>query len=288
LGSLATEGKVGKPSFDSFINAGYKTGLINKSEKNKNFRMLNNKKGHRRIAISFSPAQKPVYDWGGYNAIAVYDEATNKIKIITSDKRDLFGLKVGKNTMNYMQPDVLDPNSYLKQAKEFHAKESSNVKSGITQATKEFNPDMKARGNKGTRGTTHVALKYKYKAGERGATRTYLKTGELNPLFDPNFDWDEVPDEYIDELGNRKERITAKRARKVQIGTHKQELEQIKKIVGEHEKIVTNTSLSKAKSAYKTRFKVTRKLIGKGLLGGLGGALSLAFLAKEIYDEFNE
>jgi len=242
LESLVTNKKVGKPSFDSFIRAGFDNGLIQPD--GSNMRMLNNKVGYRRIAINFSPSMKPVYDWGGYNAIGVYDEATNKIKIIPSDKRDLFSMKAGKDTINYMAADELDPNSYVKQAKKHHAEaKAPKLNTNTTQTNPDFVGDIRNRGNRGIKPTV-VTI-----------TQTGKKKGK---------------------------------PRNVTIYSNPQNINYYRKLVDRHEEISTSESLKKSSAAYKKKFFPKRAMIGKGLLAGLGGAVSLAFLAKEIYDEFNE
>ncbi len=242
LGSLAKDRIVGKPSFDKFKNAAIESGLILPDERN--IRMLNNKVGYRRIAINFSPSMKPVYDWGGYNAIGIYDEATNKIKIIPSDKRDLFSMKAGKDTMNYMTPDELDPNSYVKQAEKYYAEEKvPKLNTKTTKTNPDFVGDTRNRGNRGIKPTVVTT------------TQTGKKKGK---------------------------------PRNVTIYSNPQNINYYRKLVDRHEEISTSESLKKSSAAYKKKFFPKRAMIGKGLLAGLGGAVSLAFLAKEIYDEFNE
>jgi hypothetical protein len=52
-----------------------------------------------------SPSIRPNYDWGGFNAVGVWDpKNSTKIKIMATDKRDLFGVKLGGlDTVNYVE-----------------------------------------------------------------------------------------------------------------------------------------------------------------------------------------
>jgi len=47
-------------------------------------------------------------------------------------------------------------------------------------------------------------------------------------------------------------------------------------------------TVNKSAKNYRKAFVRKRAMIGKGLLGGIGGAISLAFLAKDLYDEFKK
>ena len=57
-----------------------------------------------KLLFNMSPGIRPDFDWGGYNAVGIWDpKDKGKIRIIATDKRDLFGVKFGgKDMINYV------------------------------------------------------------------------------------------------------------------------------------------------------------------------------------------
>ena len=59
-----------------------------------------------KMIFSLSPSIRPNYDWGGFNAVGIWDpEKPDRIKIAATDKRDLLGHTPGRarTTVNYVQ-----------------------------------------------------------------------------------------------------------------------------------------------------------------------------------------
>jgi hypothetical protein len=82
---------------DKMDASSYKKAILNAGIKEENIKTFGDK-----VFFKVSPGIKPNYDWGGYQAIVEYDEARpGKVKFHATDKRDLFGMKLGgKNVLN--------------------------------------------------------------------------------------------------------------------------------------------------------------------------------------------
>lgn len=82
---------------DKMDASSYKKAILNAGIKKENIKTFGDK-----VFFKVSPGIKPNYDWGGYQAIVEYDEAIpGKVKFHATDKRDLFGMKLGgKNVLN--------------------------------------------------------------------------------------------------------------------------------------------------------------------------------------------
>ena len=228
---------IGEPSYEKFIQSAYNNKLI--TDKSKNFYQLSNKPGARRLAISFSPSMKPNYDWGGYNVMAIYDESTNKLKLVASDKRDLFHLNLNKQVLNYTDTIDIDPKSYKKQADKYFAKEGAYGKIGISPIDAEVKGDSRSLGNKGVSKTANI---------QSATGKSYAR----------------------------------------KIGTKDAIAVEIEKMVDKWDDTYAKETVNKSAKNYRKAFVRKRAMIGKGLLGGIGGAISLAFLAKDLYDEFKK
>ena len=226
------------PTYDKFLQAAYDNKLMSGS--GKDVYLLDPRKGRRRIAISFNPSMKPNYDWGGYNGMAIFDERTKKIKLVASDKRDLFKFNLGKQVINYTDPLEIDPSSdaFTKQANKYFSKETADKNIGIKTEYDSFEGDKSSRGNKGVSRT--VAMPNKKGVSARNI-------GTQNAI--------------INELGQR---------------------------VEDYDKVQGEATLKNATGKYRKNFIAKRAMMAKGLLGGVGGALTLGFLAKDIYDHINQ
>lgn len=228
---------IGEPSYDKFVQSAYNNKLI--TDRSKNFYLLNNTPGARRLAISFSPSMKPNYDWGGYNVMAIFDESTNKLKLVASDKRDLFHLNLNKQVLNYTDTIEIDPKSYQKQADKYFAKEGALGKMGVAPVDAEVKGDSRSLGNKGVSKTADIQS----------------TTGKLY---------------------------------KRKIGTKDAIAVEVEKMVDNYDDVYAKETLNKSAKNYRKAFVRKRAMIGKGLLGGIGGAISLGFLAKDLYDEYKK
>ena len=73
-----------------------------------------------RVVFNISPSIRPNYDWGGFNAVGIWDpNSPTKIKIMATDKRSLFGLKLGgANTINYVESKDIEIADLKKEFKE--------------------------------------------------------------------------------------------------------------------------------------------------------------------------
>ncbi|MAG26958.1 hypothetical protein CMI47_15575 [Candidatus Pacearchaeota archaeon] len=57
-----------------------------------------------RVQVQFSPRIKSNFDWGGYNGNLIFDPAKpGKVTYFATDKRDLFGVSLGRDTINVSQ-----------------------------------------------------------------------------------------------------------------------------------------------------------------------------------------
>tara|TARA_R100000458_G_scaffold47989_1_gene46883 strand:+ start:576 stop:1925 length:1350 start_codon:yes stop_codon:yes gene_type:complete len=85
-----------------------------------------------KVVFNLSPSIRPNYDWGGFNAVGVWDpKHKTKIRIMATDKRDLFGVKLGGlDTVNYVESKQIEI-ADLK--KEVERKPAVKRKSGYTR-----------------------------------------------------------------------------------------------------------------------------------------------------------
>ena len=57
-----------------------------------------------KVQVQFSPKIKSNYDWGGYNGNLIFDpKKPGKVTYFATDKRDLFGVSLGRDTINVSQ-----------------------------------------------------------------------------------------------------------------------------------------------------------------------------------------
>ena len=62
-----------------------------------------------RVQVQFSPNIKSNFDWGGYNGNLIFDpRKPGKVSYFATDKRDLFGVSLGKDTLNVSQYTTKD------------------------------------------------------------------------------------------------------------------------------------------------------------------------------------
>lgn len=71
-----------------------------------------------KMAFSLAPSIRPNYDWGGYNAVGVWDpKDPHKITIAASDRRDLGPFRGKRVVVNYVKPKTIDINVLTKEVK---------------------------------------------------------------------------------------------------------------------------------------------------------------------------
>ena len=72
-----------------------------------------------KVVFSMSPRIRPNFDWGGFNAIGIWDKG-DKIKIIATDKRDILGgfKGGGRNTINYVNSKEITITEAVKKIKQ--------------------------------------------------------------------------------------------------------------------------------------------------------------------------
>jgi len=70
---------------------------------------VENEASATKLFFRVSPRGKPNYDWGGYSGVIEWNpENKGKVKFHASDKRDLFGMKLGgKNVLNVVEPKTI-------------------------------------------------------------------------------------------------------------------------------------------------------------------------------------
>ena len=101
LAALRQDGQLTQSSLLSVLDD---VGLLQNKKGKPMFRQLTKNK----IAFNLSPAIKTNFDWGGYNGMVVWDKKNpDVVKLLASDKRDLFNIKMNRNGLNYVKPQTL-------------------------------------------------------------------------------------------------------------------------------------------------------------------------------------
>jgi len=135
LAVLRQDGQLTQSSFLSVLDD---VGLLQTKKGKPLFRQLSKDK----IAFNLSPAIKTNFDWGGYNGVVVWDKTDpNYVKLLASDKRDLFKIKMNRQALNYVEPQKLRIASF---EQDFN-KAVIDVEKAVDESLKDDKPKQKKK-----------------------------------------------------------------------------------------------------------------------------------------------
>ena len=126
-----------------------------------------------RVQVMYSPSIKSNFNWGGYNGSLIFDpRKPGKVSYFATDKRDLFGVSLGQDTINVSQYTTKDIHKVLKElGKENLKKTQRHSTSAIRKETvKETAEDFELK-KIGMRGSVSQADRRILDEGEKVFTK---------------------------------------------------------------------------------------------------------------------
>lgn len=118
---------------NSFLSSLNENGLLYNKKGKPMFRQLSKTK----IAFNLSPSIKTNYDWGGYNGVVVWDsKKPDVVKLLASDKRDIFKLRMKRQLLNYVEPSELKIANFEKDVNKLGESIEKAIEKDITDKPK--------------------------------------------------------------------------------------------------------------------------------------------------------
>ena len=131
LAILRSEGQLTQSSLLSSLDS---AGLLGDPKKPM-FRQLSKTK----IAFNLSPVMKGNFDWGGYNGVVVWDsKKPDVVKLLASDKRDLFRIPMNRTSLNYVEPQTLRISKFEPDIQKLSADIEKSIEKGLADKPKKI------------------------------------------------------------------------------------------------------------------------------------------------------
>ena len=131
LAILRSEGQLTQSSLLSSLDS---AGLLGDPKKPM-FRQLTKTK----IAFNLSPVMKSNFDWGGYNGVVTWDsKKPDVVKLLASDKRDLFRVPMNRTSLNYVEPQTLRISKFEPDVQKLVAGIEESIEKGIADKPKKI------------------------------------------------------------------------------------------------------------------------------------------------------
>ena len=131
LAILRNEGQLTQSSLLSSLDSANLLG----DPKKPMFRQLSKTK----IAFNLSPAMKSNFDWGGYNGVVVWDaKKPDVVKLLASDKRDLFKIPMNRTSLNYVELQVLKIASFEQDSKKMVVDIEKSIEKSLADKPKKI------------------------------------------------------------------------------------------------------------------------------------------------------
>ena len=215
-----------------------------------------------KIAFNLSPAIKTNFDWGGYNGVVVWDsKKPDVVKLLASDKRDLFNVKMKRQALNYVEPQTLRLASFEQDFNKAVAEVEKSVEKGIT--------DEKPKKKTTRKGPRKQTSRLDYlKRRVEGLKNKLYTTGKLTNAELALLETRKGGIESVDKLGKN----------------HKSIIKAQERLLEQRDKAVSRAQTgSRHYKGYVSKSWMPKRLmIGKGILGlGWGAAQLMATLLED-------
>lgn len=250
LAVLRQDGQLSQSSFLSVLDD---VGLLQSKKGKPLFRQLSKNK----IAFNLSPAIKTNFDWGGYNGVVVWDKKNpDYVKLLASDRRDLFKIKLNRQALNYVEPQKLRIASFEQDFNKAVMDVEKAVEGSLTDEPKKIKKTKKSK-KPSVRKTRLEQMKFKIDS----LKEKLLRIGKLTPEEMALLESRKSGIEGVDNLGKSHKSVI--KAQETLLEQRRKALTRAKSGSHHYKKYVSKSWLPK------------RLGIGKGILGLGWGAAQL-------------